>query len=200
MYSRVVGLLLLKVLNEVAEAQMSMCESLEASLAQSLEAFASIELKEATQLREEAEELTQVSEESLGKYLNGKKNPERERSRTPGRNEDLGGALGSLKGWARTASSEFDNSRRGSMSLNSASVHSGASSSVEPGFVSATVAANLRDNLEQMRLSQANAELKRFQLLKRLDSIKVRTRKPTISFFNHTVCDSHTLLPFNRLY
>eukprot|EP00550_Attheya_septentrionalis_P000770 CAMPEP_0198288334 /NCGR_PEP_ID=MMETSP1449-20131203/6861_1 /TAXON_ID=420275 /ORGANISM="Attheya septentrionalis, Strain CCMP2084" /LENGTH=818 /DNA_ID=CAMNT_0043986447 /DNA_START=165 /DNA_END=2621 /DNA_ORIENTATION=+ len=172
-------LVLGEVLNEVAEAQMSMCESLEASLAQSLEAFASIELKEATQLRAEAEELTQVSEESLSKYLNGKY-PERERSKTPGRNAErpdkleLGGALGSLKGWARSASSDYENGRRGSLASVNNSNHSGASSPVEPGFVSATVAVNLRDNLEKMRLSQANAELKRFQLLKRLDSIKTR--------------------------
>jgi hypothetical protein len=37
----------------------------------------------------------------------------------------------------------------------------------------AAYAANLRQNLEEIRLGQANSELKRFQLLKHLDSLRV---------------------------
>merc|ERR1712157_404600 len=44
----------------------------------------------------------------------------------------------------------------------------------DPSLATAEAAANLRHNLEQIRLTQANAELKRFQLLRRLDSIKSR--------------------------
>ena len=44
----------------------------------------------------------------------------------------------------------------------------------DPAIVVATTTANLRLNLEQIRLAQANAELKRFQLLKQLINIKVR--------------------------
>ena len=43
--------------------------------------------------------------------------------------------------------------------------------SKEP-FEKALVAATLRQNLEEIRLSVANSELKRFQLLKHLDSLK----------------------------
>jgi hypothetical protein len=39
---------------------------------------------------------------------------------------------------------------------------------------SAFAAASLRKMLEEIRLAQANAELSRFQLLRRLDSLKVR--------------------------
>jgi Arf-GAP/coiled-coil/ANK repeat/PH domain-containing protein len=44
----------------------------------------------------------------------------------------------------------------------------------DPALATAEAAANLRHNLEQIKLTQANAELKRFQLLRRLDSIKTR--------------------------
>ena len=37
----------------------------------------------------------------------------------------------------------------------------------------ALFAANLRQNLEEVRLGQANSELKRFQLLKHLDALRV---------------------------
>ena len=39
---------------------------------------------------------------------------------------------------------------------------------------SAFAAASMRKMLEEIRLAQANAELSRFQLLRRLDSLKVR--------------------------
>ena len=39
-------------------------------------------------------------------------------------------------------------------------------------MATAKAAANLRHNLEQIKLTQANTELKRFQLLRRLDFIK----------------------------
>jgi len=44
----------------------------------------------------------------------------------------------------------------------------------DPALATAEAAANLCQNLEQIKLTQANAELKRFQLLRRLDSIKTR--------------------------
>ena len=47
--------------------------------------------------------------------------------------------------------------------------------SKEPcGMEKALAAATLRQNLEDIRLAQANGELKRFQLLQQLESFKVR--------------------------
>ena len=44
----------------------------------------------------------------------------------------------------------------------------------DPVVVQAIAAANLRQNLQQIRLLQANAELKRFQLLRKIDSLQTR--------------------------
>ena len=65
-------------------------------------------------------------------------------------------------------------------------------------------AAGLRLNLEEIRVAQANAELKRFQLLKKLDSLKVRLFIDAffalvhISFISvsHILISPHQLLLF----
>ena len=60
---------LLKVLDEIADAQILMCESLEASLSLTLEAFANVELNEATRVKIEAEKQTNAAEALLARYL-----------------------------------------------------------------------------------------------------------------------------------
>lgn len=175
-----------KVLDEIANAQMVMCESLEVSLSQTLEAFAGAEFQEAHRLRDEADVLTEAAEESFAKYLHGR---HQERSNTE---EQISKAMqvastqfgAALKGFARSGSgvgSEDGGSGAGSAAPGTPRKHrsgglrrsKSTNPDEDPAVAHAAAAANLRQNLEQIRLAQANAELKRFQLLKKLDSLKV---------------------------
>ena len=194
-----------KVLDEIANAQMVMCESLEMSLSQTLEAFAGAEFQEAHRLRDEADVLTEAAEESLAKYLHGR---HQERSNTEDQiskamqvaSNQFGAAL---KGFAAARSASGVGSGGATSSsddVNGGDAGGGSSTATmprpntpsrkhragglrrsrssnadeDPTVAHAVAAANLRQNLEQIRLAQANAELKRFQLLKKLDSLKVR--------------------------
>ena len=199
-----------EILDEVADAQASMCQSLEASLSLSLEAFAGVELNEATRLRSEAEVMSENAEGSFSRYMHGRHT---ERANMAG---DMGGdGIGShsssmdpldaqnfvtswnklsdhvgsqFKGWNRAASNE-SNSSGGDGGNDAGSEPKGRLKNLrdrmnrgkddeghekDPALAPAEAAANLRHNLEQIRLTQANAELKRFLLLRRLDSIKTR--------------------------
>ncbi|KAL7545384.1 hypothetical protein ACHAWF_008735 [Thalassiosira exigua] len=220
-----------EILDEVADAQVSMCQSLEASLSLSLEAFAGVELNEATRLRSEADALGDNAEGTLGRYLHGR---HAERAHLAGgRDGGGGGGLGvdaldqrdfvaswnklsdhvgsQFKGWNRATSAESSGTDgsggdgsgggkegakepgrrlknlRDKMVGNKGGPGGGGSARTgegdapdappaerDPSLATAEAAANLRHNLEQVRLAQANAELKRFQLLRRLDSIKTR--------------------------
>ena len=203
-----------KVLDEIANAQMVMCESLEVSLSQTLEAFAGAEFQETHRLRDEADVLTEEAEESFAKYLHGR---HQERSNTE---EQISKAMqvasnqfgAALKGFAAfrsasgvgggggTSSDDGDGGGGGAGGSGSAATtprpntpsrkhRSGGlrrsrstNADEDPTVAHAVAAANLRQNLEQIRLAQANAELKRFQLLKKLDSLKVRVSLVYLSF------------------
>lgn len=179
-----------KVLDEIANAQMVMCESLEVSLSQTLEAFAGAEFQEAHRLRDEADVLTEAAEESFAKYLHGR---HQERSNTE---EQISKAMqvasnqfgAALKGFARSGSgvgSDEGGSGAGSAAPGTPRKHrsgglrrsKSTNPDEDPAVAHAAAAANLRQNLEQIRLAQANAEMKRFQLLKKLDSLKVKMTK-----------------------
>lgn len=138
-----------------------MCESLEASLVESLESFADTEMLEVTKLKAEAETCTDSAETSFSKYLNG-------------RHADKVGEEPS-DSWNKV--SEQVTSRLGPSTVNVASskLRRNTSNAGDTNQVQASTAANLQLTLEQIRLAQANAELKRFRLLKKLVSIKVRT-------------------------
>ena len=171
---------------------MVMCEALEVSLSQTLEAFAGTEFQEAHRLRDEADVLTEAAEESFAKYLHGR---HQERSNTE---EQISKAMqvastqfgAALKGFGRSGSGVGV----GAEDNNGSGVGGGAAGpgtpnrkhrsgglrrskstnpDEDPAVAHAAAAANLRQNLEQIRLAQGNAELKRFQLLKKLDSLKV---------------------------
>ena len=195
-----------KVLDEIANAQMVMCESLEMSLSQTLEAFAGAEFQEAHRLRDEADVLTEAAEESLAKYLHGR---HQERSNTEDQiskamqvaSNQFGAALkgfaaarsaSGVGGGAGTSSDDGDGGGSGAGGGSSTATtprpntpsrkhragglrrSRSSNADEDPTVAHAVAAANLRQNLEQIRLAQANAELKRFQLLKKLDSLKVR--------------------------
>ena len=202
-----------EILDEVADAQSSLCQSLEASLSLSLEAFAGVELNEATRLRTEGEVMSENAESSFSRYMHGRHT---ERANMAGGmiGGDGGGGGGmamegldqqnfvaswnklsdhvgsQFKNWNR-ASSDVSGGSSGGEGNNNASEakrklknlrdrmqnRAGGKddeSERDPALATAEAAANLCQNLEQIKLTQANAELKRFQLLRRLDSIKTR--------------------------
>lgn len=155
-----------------------MCECLEVSLSQTLEAFADVEFNEASHLRSEADALTESAEDSFAKYLHGR---HLERNNTEEQLSKVAGQFGAaLRGLARAGtdggdgqpfapSKTPDRKERGGGGL----LHRGKSLGTDRD-TPAMAAAGLRLNLEEIRVAQANAELKRFQLLKKLDSLKTR--------------------------
>lgn len=204
-----------QILDEVADAQVQMCESITASLSLSLETFCGSEIKQANLLKSEAENKTEQAEALFAKYLHGKGAQHSDgdsvsSSSSVGSSisDRISAGVGNSGGGGNSASSvaaaswnkfsegmgkawrngnPLDVGIGGSTSTigtsNTSSPNSplklkkgkGANNdkSKEP-FEKALVAATLRQNLEEIRLSVANSELKRFQLLKHLDSLKIR--------------------------
>lgn len=69
-----------EVLEEIATAQVQMCETLEASLVLSLEDFAQTEVTQVQQLQALATESTEMANTSMQKYLNGRHAPSNQSS------------------------------------------------------------------------------------------------------------------------
>lgn len=188
-----------EILDEVADAQSSLCQSLQASLSLSLEAFAGVELNEANRLRTEGEVMSENAEQSFSRYMHGRWS---ERANLAGGIDvesaeaydqqnfvaswnKLSDHVGSqFKNWT-TDSEGNTNSTTGEVkgklkNFRNMMQHRASGNDKDdeierdPSLASAKAAANLRHNLEQIKLTQANAELKRFQLLRRLDSMKTR--------------------------
>ncbi len=181
-----------------------MCESLEASLSLSLEAFIGTELEQANRLKQEAEEMTEGAETAFAKYLHGK-NAQNSASAAymaaaaaaasassggSGNNNTGGNAIGGnginddISSWNKL--SENVGNQLGRIGItavnndNSLSPMKGRKGKKhnndrgkDPMMDEAISAAYLRQNLEEIRYSQANAEMKRFQLLKHVDALKV---------------------------
>lgn len=169
------------MLDEIAEAQMQMCQSFEATLVNSLEHFADTEYKTATTLKESAEQSTDSADQLLAKYLNGK--------HAAALSSAGDGESGSNEAWNKFSEqvgnhgtgflSRFSN--RGKTNLSQgrnvrAAPPRTPSGSEDPVALMAATAANLRLTLEQVRLAQATAELKRFQLLKHIVAHKQRRK------------------------
>lgn len=184
-----------------------MCESLEASLSLTLEAFANVELNEATRVKVEAEKQTQAAEALFARYL--QRCPVLLERAVSGANihstsatddfnasvqaavssnwNKLSDQVGVSSFFGRSRSTGGDADRGGNRTIskrthNSSakknSTHHGADEqdfdNKSDNIQSAFAAASMRKMLEEIRLAQANAELSRFQLLRRLDSLKVR--------------------------
>eukprot|EP00547_Thalassionema_nitzschioides_P006881 CAMPEP_0194199544 /NCGR_PEP_ID=MMETSP0156-20130528/523_1 /TAXON_ID=33649 /ORGANISM="Thalassionema nitzschioides, Strain L26-B" /LENGTH=834 /DNA_ID=CAMNT_0038924459 /DNA_START=118 /DNA_END=2622 /DNA_ORIENTATION=+ len=157
-----------EVLDEIADAQVQMCESLEASLSHSLEAFCGVQVHEVTTLQSESDSMTDAAEQSLARYLNGRHASEDSNSwnklseqvsnsfsKTFSTQTNMSGGLeGRFKNFLGTRQKDDKNK--------------------DPEQAMATTTANLRLTLEQIRLAQTSAELSRFQLLQKLVSIKKR--------------------------
>jgi hypothetical protein len=159
-------LVLLKVLDEIANAQVQMCENLESSLSHSLEAFRDTQVQEVTALQNEADQMTETAEQSFAKYLNGRQHASED---NVGSWNKLGEQVsnGFTKTWRESA--DLSRFRRGGSGINNntSTVYNGKDKR-DPSLIMASTAANLRLTLEHIRLAQASAELKRFQLLQKL--------------------------------
>jgi len=217
------------VLDEIADAQTLMCESLEASLSMTLEAFANIELEEVTNLKAQAERQTAASEAMLSRYLQKCNSPADVRFLQNVVSANSGQGLSGISSSSSSAMDElnatvqaavssnwknlsdqsgigsFFSRGRGVSSYNSAlpSTEKESASSkrrnVRGHLVNNTIlisnnpdgseeiteeliadqqkalaSATMRKLLEEIRLAQAHSELKRFSLLRRLDSLKTR--------------------------
>lgn len=150
-----------------------MCENLESSLSHSLEVFRDTQVQQVTALQTEADQVTEAAELSFGKYLNGRQFASED---NVGSWNKLGEQVsnGFSKTWRESA--DLSRFRRSGSNTNSSGSGGGGGGKDkrDPSLVMASTAANLRLTLEQIRLAQASAEIKRFQLLQKLISIKVR--------------------------
>ena len=147
---------LASVLDEVADAQMSLGESLTASLAVSLESFANVEKREAERLQKKAEDDTEQFDLNVGRYLHGSK----------GEKDDGDGLQ--LKNLQKTFANIGDWR---------AGLGGGGRGKDQPDkkeLAANLNTANVRCQLEEIRLQQANSELSRFKYLRRMESLKER--------------------------
>ena len=155
---------IIQVFEETATAQVSMCKTLEVNLGMSLEAFACSEGQLVSLLTTESGESTDAAEREYAKYISGRMSFNETASV-----DVMSPALGkhglglSLKNWS---TKQIERRR--------AVRDSSAGGNEDPTLAKAMQAANLRCSLEQIRLAQANAELKRFQIMKHLIGIKHR--------------------------
>jgi hypothetical protein len=171
---------LIKVLEEIAAAQMNMVNVFDSTLGMSLEAFAGTELMTVNMLKQEAEQTTESSENSFFRYLNGKNaagnlglfgsDDALPMQLDPKQKQTSSSMLSSkFKNWR---SKGQEQGRKSEVRRND--VARSTNSLEDSSLAMATTAANLRLTLEQIRIGQATAELKRFQLLKHLVGIKHR--------------------------
>jgi hypothetical protein len=185
------------MLDEIASAQEQMCSSFEATLVASLEHFADMEYRTATNLKSSAAQSTDSAEQHFAKYLNGR------HASGLGGTTDIGGDMAgggsaNADAWNKFSEqvgnhgtsflSRFSNRTKskpqdvrtqlsqGRNMVIASPTRSHAVVSEDPVVQAASTAANLRLTLEQVRLAQATAELKRFQLIKHLVAHKQRRK------------------------
>jgi Putative GTPase activating protein for Arf len=200
------------VLLQVATAQEQLCNSIENTLAMSLEAFCDAEQPTVDLLRQEAMEATESAEALLAKYIhlgitttdmtnNCSNNINDSTSDSSTDAESMAnaaatkaaGIASSIKSWRMQLSKRQDSTGGGgggSGSGGAGSRHAsparhasmaasiehanGDASNTDTTLIRATQAANLRLGLEQLRQSQATAEVKRFYVLQHLVALKHR--------------------------
>lgn len=169
------------MLEEIATAQMNMVNVFDSTLGMSLEAFAGTELMTVNMLKQEAEQTTETSENMFFKYINGKNaagtlglfgsDDAPGSAQDPKQKHTSSSMLSSkFKNWRSKGSNEQSRKKEGKRM----DAIGNPNNPEDSTLAMATTAANLRLTLEQIRLQQASAELKRFQLLKHLVGIKHR--------------------------
>jgi hypothetical protein len=165
-------------LDEIASAQVQMVKSLEASLVVSLESFADTEMQQVSILKDSAESVTDGAEASYSRYLNGRyaANGAAPVDSWNKLTEQVSSQISPyLSKWKDSPSSSADRLSLKNWRSKEDSFSKSRKSSLHSSLFQASTAANLQLTLEQIRLAQTSAELKRFQLLKKLVSIKVCT-------------------------
>jgi hypothetical protein len=174
-------------LDEIATAQVQMVKSLEASLVVSLEFFADTEMQQVSLLKADAESVTEGAEASYSRYLNGRYavNGGAPVDSWNKLSEQVNSQISPyIPKWKQHNEADCSPSTD-RLSLKNWRFKDDSSSKHKKGSLhsflfQASTAANLQLTLEQIRLAQTSAELKRFQLLKKLVSIKVSRLKATI--------------------
>lgn len=154
---------------------MNMVNVFDSTLGMSLEAFAGSEMMTVNMLKQEATQTTESSENMFFKYLNGKNAAVT--LGLFGSDEAPGPSGGGDPKQKNILSSKFKNWRNKNQndpSRHHAQTKASTNTPEDSSLAMATTAANLRLTLEQIRVGQASAELKRFQLLKHLVGIKHR--------------------------
>jgi Putative GTPase activating protein for Arf/PH domain len=163
-----------------------MCKTLEASLGMSLEAFVISESQTVSILHREASESTKSAEQLYAKYLSGRMNfTDAVSAESVSKHGGKHGIGMTLNNWA---AKRIERRRAGRET-------SSGGNSEDATLAKATEAANQRSALEQIRLAQANAELKRFQLMKHLISIKHRRN---FELGENTVSSAHSISNYHR--
>jgi len=155
------------VLDEIADAQLQMCMSLQASLCEPLDAFAEEDIPEAYRYRNEANSVTDTSEKHFSRYLHGS-DPT---AQAPVQGNPLTSPtqMGGGGGWR-----DFRNMKSAINQRLAGGKGGGENNAVNRQNSGNSDVGGADANLRQIRCGLANAELSRFQLLRYLDSLKTR--------------------------
>lgn len=135
-------------------------------------------------LQREANESTKSAEQLYAKYLNGRMTFTDTQGDSANKQGAKHGIGMTLNNWA---TKRIERRR--------ASRETSGGSAEDTTLAKATEAANLRSALEQIRLAQANAELKRFQLMNHLISIKHRRN---FELGENAVASAHTVANYHH--
>lgn len=183
----------------MADAQARLANSISSTLGMQLEAFAASELKTVSMLKQEADETTEAAEQVFARYLNGRnfvesfadaataqaQKAKQQQIHNSGNISNTSSAMKgfqSLKNWS-SRTMERTMERRNS---------SAGSSEEEQQQQARESGAARQSGLEQVRLVQATAELKRFELMKHLISVKHRRNFEMGESLMATVVDLQT--------
>lgn len=174
----------IQMLEEIAEAQMQMIQSFEATMVTSLQHFADTEFRTAKSLKESAELSTDSAEQLLAKYLNGRHAAALSSKESDGGNDAWNKFSEQVGNHGSTFLSRLANRNKPKETrTNLSQAHTtristskSSNNSDDAMTQAAAAAANMRLTLEQVRLAQATAELKRFQLLRHITAHKQRRK------------------------
>lgn len=134
-----------EILDEIADSQIQMCESIEASLSHSLETFAKAQIQRKTKtLRYDAETVTAIAETALAKYLHS-------------------GNQIRFKSWIKNTENDHE--------IKEDSIEFTTEKHLK-NWENEFSGANHRENLEEILHLHVNAELKRFQLMSHLNYLE----------------------------
>jgi len=177
------------ILDEFAESQMQMCNTVHTALSASLDDFIGGDLLNAKKLKVEADEATANAESGMAKYLHGKQlsiptsSADLEQSLTTAMNtwNSISESVGSqMKNYFKTnnnsSDSESGNDTSSSKDSDRRRFRRGKASTgdkKDEQLERVISAATLIHTLQDIRLASGNAELKRFHLLRHLDLLKV---------------------------